>query len=96
MNRFSNRRVRYKVMDTVKAKQLKAKDLTNKNGFGDQPIHLNDHLAPEMKKVLGAVKACKAELGVKFIWTHKGNIFACKTEGSPVIKINTVEDIEKF
>ena len=38
----------------------------------------------------------KAEMNYKFLWTKNGTVFTRKIENSDVIKITTINDIEKM
>lgn len=82
-------------MKKAKEKKMKTKDLARNGSMGDTPIYVNDHLAPERKKTLVAIKSRKTELNIKYIWTSNGTIFARKADGSPAVKIQQPADIEK-
>lgn len=62
----------------------------------DAPIYVNEHLCPEMKRLLGMAISRKREHGWKFVWTRNGNIFARRTETSPIVAICRESDVEKI
>lgn len=62
----------------------------------DDPIYINEHLCPAMKRLLGMAGARKREHAWKFVWVKNGVIFARRTEKSQIIRINRESDLDKI
>lgn len=60
------------------------------------PLFVNEHLCPELKRLLGQATSKKREFGWKFTWVRNGQIFARKAEDTPVVKISTEKDLSKI
>lgn len=61
-----------------------------------EPIYVNEHLCPALKKLLGMTVSRKREYAWKSAWTFNGKIFAKKTDDSRMIQINNERDLEKI
>ncbi|KAH6946556.1 hypothetical protein HPB50_013971 [Hyalomma asiaticum] len=62
----------------------------------ESPVFVNEHLCPEVKKMLGMAIARKREHSWKFVWTKNGTIHARRTETSPVVRIMRESDLNKI
>ncbi|KAH7945741.1 hypothetical protein HPB49_015062 [Dermacentor silvarum] len=62
----------------------------------ESPVFVNEHLCPEVKKMLGMAIARKREHSWKFVWTKNGIIHARRTETSPVVRIRRESDLNKI
>jgi hypothetical protein len=62
----------------------------------DIPIFVNECLCPERRQVFIRARKERIERGYKFLWVRGGKVFVRKTEGSPAISLETIEDIEKI
>lgn len=60
------------------------------------PIYINEHLCPELKRLLGQTVAKKRESNWKYVWVRNGQIFARKAENTVVVKIQTSDDVAKI
>ena len=80
----------------VKGQRVKAKDLANGTGFGDQDVYVNDHLTVENKKILSAAKIKKRDIGAKYVWILNGNIFLRKDDGIPAIKLTSLKQLKQI
>lgn len=90
---FNQRAKRDEVIEKARKARINSKDL----GFDKrQAIFLNEHLCPQLKKLLGVTIAKKRELNWRFVWVKGGKIFARKTETSNVIRIGCEADVEKM
>lgn len=62
--------------------------------FPSQRVYINDHLSPENKQLLSRMKKRCREVGYTFAWCRDAKFFARKSEGDPVLRIFSFEDIE--
>lgn len=62
----------------------------------DNPVFLNESLSPTRRRLLWQARVAKQDRGYKYIWLRNGNILLRKEEGSPVISIKTLADLEKL
>lgn len=62
--------------------------------FPSQRVYINDHLSPENKQLLSRMKKRCREVGYTFAWCRDAKFFARKSEGDPVQRIFSFEDIE--
>lgn len=60
------------------------------------PVFVNEHLCPDLKRLLGMTVSKKKEKGWRYVWTKGGKIFARKTESSRTLKVTRVSDLEKI
>lgn len=63
--------------------------------FPSQRVYINDHLSPENKQLLSRLKKKCREVGYTFAWCRDSKFFARKSEGDPVKRIYSFEDIEE-
>ncbi|XP_064461813.1 uncharacterized protein LOC135371788 [Ornithodoros turicata] len=90
---FCRRGKRDTVLERSKKKRLTSLDL----GFTDsQPLYVNEHLCPDLKKLLGMTVAAKKEMKWKFAWVKHGKIFARQDESSPIVSILSPDDLSKM
>lgn len=90
---FTRRAKRNNVLEKARRMRLTTTDL----GLRPQvPIYVNEHLCPELKKLLGQTTSKKRDSGWKFVWVRNGQIFARKMEDSPVVKICCANDLSKI
>lgn len=81
------------------AKSRKKKNLTARDvnqHFPTKRVFINEHLSPENKKFLTKLKQKGRDLGYTFIWSRDGKFFVRKSEGEPVKRINTYEDMDRL
>lgn len=64
--------------------------------FPAQRVYVNDHLSPENKRFLAALKVKCKELNFAFVWSRDGKFFVRKTAGDKAIKVSTTDDISKL
>ncbi|XP_022184148.2 uncharacterized protein LOC111043494 [Nilaparvata lugens] len=60
------------------------------------PIYLNESLCPERRRLLALAKKAKGEGNFKYLWVRNGKVLARRTDGQPVIVIETVQDLNKL
>lgn len=90
---FVHRGKRNVVLEKARQMRLKGSDI----GMDSQaPFYVNEHLCPDMKRLLGKTTARKRETGCKFVWVRNGQIFARKSEASAVIPITCEDDLTKI
>lgn len=89
---FARRSVRDSFLEKARKQRITSDDieLEPKN-----PIFINEHLSPSMKKLFGAANAKKKECQWKYAWTRNGKIFVRKTDTSAVISITHLDDLNK-
>lgn len=79
------------------AKAKKVKLETKMLGFEvSSPVFVNEHLTRHGKQLLGAAIKKKKEAGWRYVWTAAGKIYARRNEGSPALRIFSVDDLEKM
>ena len=78
-------------MKKCKQKNILANQINS--SLSAEPIYFNDHLCPELKKLLYQCKVFKREKNYKFCWTKSGKIFLRKQEGSKIIVVNSEFDL---
>lgn len=61
-----------------------------------EPIYVNEHLCPALKKLLGMTTRRKREHAWKSAWSFNGKIFAKKTDDSRMIQIKHERDLQKI
>lgn len=83
--------------DAVVEKARKTRFTTTELGFAtEQPVFVNEHLAPQLKKLLGMTVAKKKEMKWRYAWVRGGKIFARKTESSRMLRVTCEADLEKM
>ncbi|KAH6928591.1 hypothetical protein HPB50_017335 [Hyalomma asiaticum] len=79
------------------SKAKKAKIDAGALGFqSPSKVFVNKHLTRYGKRLLGAAVERKKELRWRFVWTAGGKVFVRKDENSPVVRIASMEDVEKM
>lgn len=90
---FARRQKRDCFLEKARAARLKCSDL----GLDSQaPFFVNEHLCPELKRLLGQATARKRETGWKYVWVQNGKIFARQMDNAPKIKISCSKDVAKM
>ncbi|XP_040066945.1 uncharacterized protein LOC120840457 [Ixodes scapularis] len=62
----------------------------------NEPIYINEHLFPQLKRLLGQTTSKKREANGKFVWVRNGQTFARKAVGTLALKIMTCDDLSKI
>lgn len=57
-------------------------------------LFFNDNLTWINKELFWMARSRGRENGFKFVWTKNGKVLAKKVEGSPVVTINSVSDLD--
>lgn len=70
---------------------LKACDIFGENCPGK--IHIRELLSSDVYNLLRETKVRARTLEYKFVWYRNGSIYIRKSEGTPRITINNVEDL---
>lgn len=60
------------------------------------PLFLNENLTQANKDLFWKARSRGKEANYKFVWTKNGKIFARKEEGSPLIRVESAEDLEQL
>lgn len=90
---FRNKQLRDDVLLKSKQLRLKCSDI----GFPlTTPIYINEHLCPQIKRLLGATVAKKKEHGWKFVWCKNGKIYVRKSEKSEKRQVRCLDDLAKL
>lgn len=90
---FVHRMKRNVVLEKSRQKRITSKDLDFATSC---PIYVNEHLCPELKRLLGQAVSHKKDANWKFAWVRNGQVLARRTETSPVVKISSVADLAKI
>ncbi|KAK8767911.1 hypothetical protein V5799_005308 [Amblyomma americanum] len=83
--------------DNVLGKAKKTRFTNSTIGLDtSDPIYINEHLCPVLKKLLALTVKKKYENRWKSVWTSNGKIFAKQADGMPAVQILTELDIDKI
>lgn len=74
---FARRTKRDAVLDEARKAKIIGTDL---GLVGANPVFINEHLCPELKKLLGQAISRKREVGWRFVWVRDGHILASYSE----------------
>lgn len=90
---FNNRAKPDAIVETARKSRFTTSDIgyTKK-----QPVYVNEHLWPRLKKLLGMTIAKKRELNWRFAWAKGGKVFARQPETSRIVRIACESDLEKL
>ena len=72
---------------------LEAKKKSKAFKFRGNDIYINEHLSPENRRIFAEASAKRKELHFKYIWTNQGVTHMRKEDGSPMITIENIEDL---
>ncbi|KAH9367059.1 hypothetical protein HPB48_021835 [Haemaphysalis longicornis] len=90
---FSRRAKRDAIVEKARKTRLTADDI----GYTtENPVYINEHLCPQVKKLLGMTIAKKKELGWSFAWSRDGKVFARQIENSKLVRIACEADLAKM
>lgn len=90
---FNSRSKRDAVLEKAKKTRLTT---ANIGCPGNTFLYVNEHLCPQLKKLLGQTVARRKEVEWRFAWSKGGKIFARKDEKSRVLQITSESDLEKI
>ncbi|KAH7940784.1 hypothetical protein HPB49_005620 [Dermacentor silvarum] len=86
-----------KTGDSVLRKERKLRSSVADVGCsGKSPIYINEHLCPQLKRLLAMTIEKKKEMKWWFVWTTDGKIFARRTESLNALQITCVADLVKI
>lgn len=91
---FNTTKAKSDFIKSAKAKRITA-NCINTN-FESLPVYVNDHLCPELKKLLFECKVFKRENDFKFCWTKAGKVFLRKSDGSKIYRIKSNFDLTQI
>lgn len=60
------------------------------------PVYVNESLSPERRKLYSAARDAKKSKNYAYLWTQNGRILMRKEQGSVVIRITTMDDLNKL
>lgn len=60
------------------------------------PIFVNESLCPGRRRVFAAARAAKRDNGFKYLWIQNSNILARKEDGSAVLRLNSIADVQNM
>lgn len=90
---FAHRTKRAEVISKARRTRLTTQDF----GFTETKlVFVNEHLCPQLKKLLGMTVAKKKAMKWKFTWVKQGKVFTRKTEMASVVQISSEEDLAKI
>ena len=61
--------------------------------YNGSPIFINEHLAPNNRKLFADASTKKRLLDYKYLWTRNGFVYMRKSDNSPIIFINNDETL---
>jgi hypothetical protein len=64
--------------------------------YHGSPIFINEHLAPNNRKLFADASTKKRELEYKYLWTRNGFVHMRKSDTSPIIFINNGETLNNL
>lgn len=91
---FLTRQMRESVVQKAREVKVHTKDL----GFNEESkqIYVNEHLTRKKKHILFEARRLKYEKNYKYLWTKSGKIFIRKEDRSPIINLNSIDDLHKI
>lgn len=91
---FLTRQMRESVVQKAREVKVHTKDL----GFNEESkqIYVNEHLTRKKKHILFEARQLKYEKNYKYLWTKSGKIFIRKEDRSPIINLNSIDDLHKI
>lgn len=90
---FRSRAKRDSVLKKAKKMRLTNFDLD----LGSQePVYVNEHLCPALKKLLGMAVRRKYEQHWKSVWSYDGKIYAREHDDAPTVQIRCESDLTKI
>lgn len=93
---FVNRYVKEEFISAARGKkQISTSDIGYYSDIQNK-IFVNDHLSPFNKKLLTRVKSLCKESSFKYSWVRYAKIHVRKNDTSPVVIINSVNDLNKI
>ncbi|KAH6925744.1 hypothetical protein HPB50_009420 [Hyalomma asiaticum] len=83
--------------DAIVKKARRIRFTADELGFTTkQSVFVNEHLCPQLKKLLGMTISRKREMNWRFAWASGGKIFARETETSRAVQITCEADLQKM
>lgn len=90
---FRSRAKRDVALKKAKKMRLKNSDI----GLATpEPVYVNEHLCPSLKRLLGMAIRRKHEHAWKSVWAYNGKIFARKNDDADAIQITREADLAKI
>lgn len=91
---FQRRLKRDSVLEKARGKK---RILTRDLGLSSsEPVYVNEHLCPTMKRLLGMAVSRKRERKWKYVWVRGGRIYARQSESAPVMPITHEDDLARI
>ncbi|XP_063635164.1 uncharacterized protein LOC134805896 [Cydia splendana] len=59
-------------------------------------LYVNEHLTPSRKQVLKECKTAAKNRGYEYVWVRECNIYARKSDGAPVLAVESLKDLKKL
>lgn len=82
------------VASARKIKKLKANQIGFENST--QSVFVNDHLTPDLKKMLTKTKSTLTARGYSYVWVKYGKIHVRKDENAKVFVVHRETDLNKL
>lgn len=60
------------------------------------PVYINENLSPQRRKLFAAAREVKKTKQFTYLWVQNGNILMRKDQGTPVVRITTLSDLDKL
>ena len=91
--KFTNRKIRDKLYHArTKLKDFDTSDLGSES---TDKIFIQESLTAKRRKLFKQCLDFRKKLKYRFIWTYYGSIYLRKNEGSPAIKITSLQDLDR-
>ena len=81
-----------KVKNTILNGKKQSRDFK----FKDNTIYINDHLAPNNRRLFAAALIKTCELDYKYLWTRNGYVYMRKSDNSQILHINNDETLNSL
>ena len=90
--------VRRDTRDQLYKARKRLRDITTKDlGYrGSNRVFINESLTRVNKNLLSKCLKVKRDFNFKYVWTNAGRIMLRETDESPVLRISTEKDLNKF
>lgn len=85
-------------LNMIAKRKVKRNLSTQHLGFQQpaEPVYINENLSPERRKLYAAAREAKKTQGYTYLWTQNGRILMRKEQGAAVVRISTMNDLQKL
>lgn len=85
-------------LSLIAKRKVKRNLSTQQLGFKQpaEPVYINESLSPERRKLYSAARAAKKSHNYTYLWTQNGRILMRKEPGSAIVRVSTMDDLNKL